>query len=121
MLCPGCSHENPDANRYCGMCGTPLRGGQRVARLRDLLEAGILKADAALWCRVRGQQVFATLKDDGRIEHDSHVYDSPVAAIEAVRGGPCDSWFCWHTPDPQSERDYPIAHFRAAWRRIQGG
>ncbi len=26
MLCPACHEENPDRNRFCGQCGTPLRG-----------------------------------------------------------------------------------------------
>lgn len=25
MLCPACHDENPDRNRFCGQCGTPLR------------------------------------------------------------------------------------------------
>ena len=25
MLCPACHEENPDKNRFCGQCGTPLR------------------------------------------------------------------------------------------------
>ena len=25
MLCPACYEENPDKNRFCGQCGTPLR------------------------------------------------------------------------------------------------
>src|SRR6476620_6825902 len=32
MICIACGHENPEANRFCGGCGTPLREpAQRVA------------------------------------------------------------------------------------------
>lgn len=25
MICPNCEHQNPESNRFCGMCGSPLQ------------------------------------------------------------------------------------------------
>jgi predicted amidophosphoribosyltransferase len=36
MICATCGHENLEANRFCGKCGTPLREpAPRVAKERD--------------------------------------------------------------------------------------
>lgn len=29
--CPSCGHGNPTENRFCGSCGSPLRGEQQLA------------------------------------------------------------------------------------------
>jgi len=43
VLCPACHEENPDKNRFCGQCGTPLRGsasgaGPSSFPLQDVIE-----------------------------------------------------------------------------------
>ncbi|MBI2303676.1 MAG: hypothetical protein HYU86_02885 [Chloroflexi bacterium] len=121
MLCSGCGQDNPQENRYCGHCGIPLVKGQRVVTLKDILDEGILKEGATVSCKLRGQDVFALLKADGTIDYKGTAYPSPMDAIQVVRDYPCDGWNCWHTDDPQTGRNYPIAHFRGAWRRLKGG
>jgi hypothetical protein len=32
--CPGCRHENPTENRFCGRCGASLRSGSELAPRR---------------------------------------------------------------------------------------
>jgi PAS domain S-box-containing protein len=80
MICAACGHENPDANRFCGNCGTPLwvpaeeRVPDRTARNRELeveLRAVIQEASASerrLLDVLEGVQLLAVSTDlDGRI------------------------------------------------------
>ena len=109
MRCQNCSTENPESGNYCGHCGVPLAG--KEITLRDLIEAGYLKAGDAITCKVKGQDVDSTLLSDGRIQHGGQSYDNPFQAMTAIRGYPCDSWTCWKGRSGEGESK-PLAHFR---------
>lgn len=36
MICPSCSHQNPDNNRFCSRCGTTLPSGTTAQETRQL-------------------------------------------------------------------------------------
>jgi len=116
MLCPKCSHSNPDENNYCGNCGIQLLNNGGVT-LRDLIGAGILKAGDGLTINLRGSEVTATLLADGKITYEGQTYDGPLACATAVRGQTCDSWYCWKAADHASDRSYSLSHYRAALLR----
>jgi len=119
MLCDRCSHINPDENNYCGSCGAVLPKNKRVT-LKDLLDAGILKANDILTISLRGRDVTATLLADGTIRYQDKTYDGPLACATAVRNQTCDSWYCWRAADHTSDRTYPLGHYRAALLRQRG-
>ena len=116
MICQNCSHANPDENNYCGNCGSKLLENTGVT-LKDLIDAGILKAGDELKINLRGQEVAATLLADGKLQYGDQLYDGPLACATAVRGQTCDSWYCWRAADHPSERSYPLGHYRAMWLR----
>ena len=116
MLCQKCSHSNPDENHYCGNCGTPLATTKGIT-LKDLLDAGILKAGDELAISLRGRDVTGTLLADGKIKYQEKTYDGPLACATAVRGQTCDSWYCWKAADHASDRSYPLSHYRATLMR----
>ena len=116
MLCVKCNHINPDENNFCGNCGASLPGNKLVT-LKDLLDAGILKADDVLTISLRGRDVTATLLADGRIRYQEKTYDGPLACATTVRGQTCDSWYCWRAADHTSDRTYTLGHYRAALLR----
>ncbi len=116
MLCQKCTHANPDENNFCGNCGAPLPETGRTT-LKDLLAAGLLKAGDELTIKLRGRDVKAALLDDGKIKYQDQTYDGLLACATAVRGQTCDGWFCWTAVDHTADRNYPIAHYRAALRR----
>ncbi len=113
MLCQKCAHSNPDENKFCGNCGTALPETGRIT-LKDLLDAGLLKAGDALTIRLRGQEVTASLLADGKIRYQDQTYDGPLACATAIRGQTCDGWFCWNAKDHTTGRSYGISHYRAA-------
>lgn len=113
MLCEKCSHQNPDENNFCGNCGNSLPKNTGIT-LKDLLNAGILKAADELTISLRGRDVTATLLADGKIKYQEQIYDGPLACATAARGQTCDSWYCWRAADHASDRSYPLGHYRAA-------
>ena len=66
MFCQKCTHSNPDENKFCGNCGAPLPATGRVT-LKDLLDAGLVKAGDELTIKLRGNDVTATLLADSKI------------------------------------------------------
>ena len=60
MLCQKCAHSNPDENNFCGSCGASLVTTERIT-LKDMLDAGLLKADDELSITFRGKNITATL------------------------------------------------------------
>ncbi|MDP2730709.1 MAG: zinc ribbon domain-containing protein [Dehalococcoidales bacterium] len=119
MLCGKCSHPNPDENKFCGNCGTSLPPVE-VISLKDLVDAGILRAGDELSISVKGKDVAATLLADGKLKYQEQTYDAPLACAAALRGQVCDSWYCWEAVDHITGRKYPISHFRGALRRKRG-
>lgn len=118
MLCPKCTHSNPDENNFCGHCGAPLPSGGRIT-LKDVLDAGLLRG-GEITIKLRGQDVKAKLLDSGKIEYQDKVYDGPLTGAIAVRGQVCDGWFCWNATDPATGRSYSFSHFRGALLRQRG-
>ena len=112
MLCQKCTHSNPDENKFCGNCGAPLPETGCIT-LKDLLDAGLLKAGDELTIRLRGQEVTATLLADGKIKYQDQTYSGPLACATAIRGQTCDSWFCWNAKDHTTGRSHGIGHYRA--------
>lgn len=111
MLCQKCQRHLPDEFSFCGFCGSPLQG--RKTTLKDLLDAGILKAGDQITCGYRGKDFEATITAEGKINHNGKDFPGPLVAAEAIRGMVCDSWFCWKYFDPSVNRSRPIAHYRA--------
>ena len=112
MICQNCSHSNPDENNYCGNCGSKLTENNGIT-LKDLVDAGILKAGDELKINLRGREVTAVLLADGRMNYEDQIYDGPLACATAVRGQTCDSWYCWRAAEHTSDRSYPLGHYRA--------
>ena len=111
MNCEKCSHSNPDENNYCGNCGSKLAENTGIT-LKDVVEAGILKPGDELKITLRGSEKTAELLADGKIKYEDQTYDGPLACAAAVRGQTCDSWSCWRAADHESDRTYPIGHYR---------
>ena len=120
MLCQKCTHSNPDENKFCGNCGAPLPATGYIT-LKDVLDAGLLKAGDELTIKLRGKDVTATLLADGRIRNENQTYDGPLACATAVRGQTCDSWFCWKAVDHTTGESHTIGHYRSALRRQREG
>ena len=116
MLCQKCSHSNPDENNFCGNCGTALPEKGRIT-LKEVLDAGLLKAGDELTISLRGREVTALLLADGKIKYQDKTYDGPLACAIAVRGQTCDSWFCWQAVDHATGGSHGIGHYRAALLR----
>jgi len=116
MKCEKCTHSNPDENNFCGNCGAPLPASGRIA-LKDVLDAGLLKAGDELTINVRGKDVTATLLADGKIRYQNQTYDGPLACATAIRGQTCDSWFCWRATDHTTGISHGIGHYRSALQR----
>lgn len=112
MLCQKCAHSNPDENNFCGSCGASLAGTERIT-LKDMLDAGLFKADDELTIAFRGKDITATLLADGKIKYQDETYDGPLACATAVRGQTCDSWYCWKAVDHTSGTSYSLSHYRA--------
>ncbi len=116
MVCPKCAHSNPDENKFCGYCGTPLPTNESVT-LKDVMDAGLLKAGDELTIRLRGEDVTAILLVDGKIKYQNQTYDGPLACATAVRGQTCDSWYCWKAVDHTTGSSYGIGHYRTVLLR----
>jgi hypothetical protein len=115
MICEKCKQSNPDENNFCGNCGARLPTTGRIT-LKDLLDAGLLKAGEELTINVRGKDVTATLLADGKIKYQDKIYDGPLACAAAVRGQTCDSWYCWRATDAAGA-SHGIGHYRSALQR----
>ena len=113
MLCEKCIHSNSDENNFCGNCGATLPTTGRIT-LKDVLDAGLLKAGDELTISLRGKDVTAALLADGKIRYQDQTYDGPLACAIAVRGQTCDGWFCWKAVDHNTGRSHGISHYRAA-------
>ncbi|MCL5734862.1 MAG: zinc ribbon domain-containing protein [Actinobacteria bacterium] len=100
MQCKNCGSNNPDTNNYCGNCGAPLGS---ASTLHDLMAAGFLKAGDSITCKVKGEEVDATILEDGRVQYGDKTYDTPFLAIEGIRGYRCDSWSCWKARGPEGK------------------
>lgn len=111
MLCERCERLMPDEFSFCGFCGSPLGGGKIT--LKDLLDAGILKAGDQITCTYKGKELTATITAEGKVNYNGKDFPGPLAAIEAIRGRICDSWFCWRYFDPKDTRSRAIAHYRS--------
>ena len=119
MLCQKCTHSNPDENKFCGSCGAPLPATGYIT-LKDVLDAGLLKAGDELTISTKGKNVTATLLADGRIRYENQTYDGPLTCATAVRGQTCDSWFCWKAVDHTTGESHAIVRYRNALRRQRG-
>lgn len=118
MLCPN-GHPSPDENNFCGICGAPLplTGG---VTLKDLLDAGLLKAGNELTIGLHGKDVTATLLSNGKIMYQHQIYEGPLACVTVIRGHPCDGWSCWRAKDHTTGRSFPIGHYRGALLEQRG-
>ncbi len=116
MLCQKCTYSNPDENNFCGKCGAPLPVTGRVT-LKEVLDAGLLKAGDELTIALRSKEVTATLLANGKIRWQEQTYEGPLACATAIRGQTCDSWFCWKAVDHTTGRSHGIGHYRAALLR----
>lgn len=118
MHCKNCNASNPDANNYCGNCGAPLDAG--AITLRDLVEAGQIRAGDSITCKARGEDVEAVVLEDGRVRWGDKTYDTPYEAIAGIRGFRCDSWSCWKGKDSEG-KSRPLVTFRSALARARRG
>ncbi len=116
MLCQKCTHSNSDENNFCGNCGAPLPATGRIT-LKDVLDAGLLKAEDEPTINLMGKEVTATLLANGKIKYQDQTYDGPLACATAVRGQTCDSWHCWKAVDHATGRSHGIGHYRTALLR----
>ena len=80
---------------------SPKPGTGRAVALADLIGAGLLKAQAHLFRKYKGQMLEATLLSDGRIQFQGAAYKSPSAAGEAAKAAVTgkktntDGWSFW--------------------------
>lgn len=84
-----------------------LLGGRRVL-VSDLLDAGLIKPDAALmFSRPRvGKLYNATARSDGRLQlDDGRSFNSPSRAAVAAAGGSLDGWHAWQVRDTGESLD----------------
>lgn len=75
----------------------PRVRSRRAARsgLTELIEAGLLSADAALECTLYGVSHAARVRD-GEIEFEGKTYATPSAAASALRSGKASNgWVTW--------------------------
>ncbi len=111
MACENCSSANPDNNIFCGQCGVPLKG--KMISLNELISEGYLNENDTITCKFRGGVEQAIVLEDGRVQWNDTVYDTPFEAIAAVRGYPCDSWTCWKGFNRKTGEEKPLAVMRA--------
>ena len=52
MVCENCSNANPNANIYCGQCGSGLKG--KMITLTELVSAGNLNENDTITCKFQG-------------------------------------------------------------------
>jgi Restriction Enzyme Adenine Methylase Associated/Protein of unknown function (DUF2924) len=77
--------------------------------MADLVEAGLLPADARLLAKVHGQEHVARVRD-GNIELNGQVYPSLSAAAVAITGKPTNGWTFWRIA--AGEKFVPLAKLR---------
>ncbi|OGU24884.1 MAG: hypothetical protein A2X66_06130 [Ignavibacteria bacterium GWA2_54_16] len=61
--------------------------------------AGLLPANAQLQAIYKGKEYSATVDEQGRIELDGTLFNSPSAAATHVTKGPKDGWILWRYQD----------------------
>ncbi len=79
----------------------PLDGTSRRAwthhgiAVADLLDAGLISSGAVLVAAQEDHDVAAVVRDDGTIEVEDEVYDTPTGAAIAVKGSRVNGWEFW--------------------------
>ncbi|MFC1987372.1 zinc-ribbon domain-containing protein [Chloroflexota bacterium] len=119
MICQKCAKPNPDENNFCGQCGAPLPAPGRIT-LKEVLDAGLLKADDELTINFRGNDITANLLADGKIMYQNQSYAGPLAGATAVRRQTCDGWYCWRVVDHTTGKSHTISHYRSALLKQRG-
>ena len=107
MNCMRCSYKNPEENKFCGQCGAALKSEAAIT-LTDLMDKGILVKGSKLYCKAGSKEVKALVTADGKLECQGKIYETPLAALEAVRGLPCDGWYDWQHGNSDEGRIAPL-------------
>lgn len=80
--------------------------------LKHLMAAGLVATGTVLTSRPGPwQDATATILDDGTLDVDGEVFDSPSGAAKRIRGGAANGWVFWRLPDGA-----PLGDVRAAYR-----
>lgn len=80
--------------------------GQRLTTISDLIEAGVLAAGDVLLAS--DDSALATVLEDGRLDVDGKVFDSPDQAAVAITQTEVDGWTFWMTE--RAGMSQPLAH-----------
>lgn len=98
---------------HLGEVMDPKDKPQDDVQLRDLLAEDLLSSGSALYARQGpwGEQT-ALIRDDGTLELDGQVFDTPSGAGRHLRGGATNGWSFWRLADGRS-----LSDLRAELRR----
>lgn len=135
MRCPRCDRDNPDDNRFCGACGSPLTErapDERVLKALELMEEGQAEKAKALlervgetdpWHRTARRVLGGILYRQGQIETAASCFRSA-----GEDGAFVDAWYdlgvaLYHSGDVQGaatayrkvlelDPTYHAAHYR---------
>ena len=84
-------------------------------KIKDLLDAGVIKAEDIWYFNYEGKETTGRITDDGQLEVNGVSYDSPSAAGSAITGKACNGWDKWQYDDEQGEWQ-PISVLREQYR-----
>lgn len=119
MKCASCGRLMADEYNYCGICGKALSGARIL--FKDVVADGLIKPGDKIKCTHKSEEVFATVKADGKLEISGKTYNDPPEAMEAARGVACDSWHCWKFRIASEDRDRPIMGLKSQFRAKRAG
>ena len=91
-----------------------MHAAANTTSVADLVEAGLLSADAELVANSHGQEHVARLRG-GEVELDGKVYPSLSGAAVAVTGKPTNGWSFWRSR--RGEKAVPLAKLREDLRQ----
>jgi hypothetical protein len=92
------------------------RTAEHEVSLRTLISEGVLRTPVQLSCRYRGQELTATVQDDGMVSVGGDLYPSPSAAAGAARKPyykgdlrghtypETNGWKFWYVKDPATQK-----------------
>ena len=92
--------RDDDADALARLMGGNVARRRRIVKTRktrgSLPLAGLVDRRMALRGVYRAKTYRATLRKDGRIGYNGHLYESPTAAAKAIVGRVCNGWNFWH-------------------------
>lgn len=98
----------------------PLFPPQWPSIKKDLLNKGLVSIGQKLKANYKGKEYFASITDEGNIEYNGQIYNSPSLAAKAASGGKsCDGWKFWKYEDKIVGKFEPIDKLRKEFSKTK--